>query len=301
MDTFNSINLLHSNIVIGMHSNVNPSLTFTDNFHKWLHHKDTDWGMEDFKSRNTLYVGFLHIIDLSVLKQIFYDLASIYKKQFSYAIKQDFINYTFGYTIWELERFISQDLRFLGSPTIDSPFEYYYCFLTPREIIDFAIPTDSSIEHYKQYYRQVINLINDIPYNTTSPVPFNNGMPKISINTDKSESKEIRNLKSDKKKFSILQWATIFYYAEDSELLPRDNTKKNQMQQFIYEHPFDTTVDSFKNKYSMAMKRINATNDYPIKKLEMLIPYLEENYPETIGRVQNDLKFLKEEKEKLNN
>ncbi|MFD2518215.1 hypothetical protein [Salinimicrobium flavum] len=295
MEKLNNFNLLHSNIIIGMHANVNLSLTFTEDFNKWLHHKDNDWGMEDFKSRNTLYVGFLHIIDLSVLKQIFYDLASIYKKQFPYAEKQAFIDYTFGFTIVDIERFISRDFGFLGSPTINSPLEYYYCSLSTGELIDFAIPKDSSIEHYKQYYRQAINLINNIPYNTASPLPFNCEMPKMSKVTDQSESEELQNTKSDNNQFSVLQWATIFYYVDESEFSTSTDTKINRMEQFMKEQSINTTLNNFKKNYYEAKNRINKKNDYPIRKLEPLIQYMEDNYPTTVNLIETDLRFLEEE------
>lgn len=295
MEPLNNINLLHSNIIIGMHANVNLSLTFTDAFKKWLHYKDTDWGMENLKSRSTLYVGFLHIIDLSVLKQIFNDHASIYKKEFPYAEKQHFIDYTFGYTIYDLEIFISRDLRFLGSPTIDSPYEYYYCFLSPGEIIDFAIPKDSSIEHYKQYYRQVINLINDIPYNNTSPVPFNNEISKDYIGIDKSESKEIQKSKNHNNQFSVLQWATIFYYVDETGFSTSSYTKINRMEKFMKEQSINTTLNNFKKSYYDAIERINKKRDYPLRKLEPLIPYLEDNFPDKVGLIERDFQFLEEE------
>ncbi|WP_189604704.1 hypothetical protein [Salinimicrobium marinum] len=298
------INLLHSRIVIGSHSNMNKNLSCVESLELWLHHKDLDWGMEDFRSKETLYVSYLHIVELPLLKLIIEDLISTYRKYFPYAEKEDFVSYVFGFTLYDLERFLSRDYRWLGSPPNNSKYEYYYCEDDHGSgYIDFAIPENSSIEHYRQYYKQVISLINEISYDSTrtaSPALLNNKKSKEYLNDNgQKEREEIRASKAYKNGFSILQWATIFYYAEDSGLLPKDNTKENQMQQFISEHPFHTTMNSFKNKYSMAKKQINRTHDYPLKKLELLIPYLEKNYPKTIGRVQNDLTFLKEEKEKM--
>jgi len=62
-------------------------------------------------------------------------------------------------------------------------------------------------------------------------------------------------------------------------------------------HQVNTTLDNFKTKYYEAKKRLNKKNDYPISKLELIIPFLKENYKQTVTKVENDIYFLKEEKE----
>lgn len=94
--------------------------------------------------------------------------------------------------------------------------------------------------------------------------------------------------------FSVLEWATIFYYAKETKLLPDSSFIKTQMEQFMNKHKVDTSFDNFKTKYYSAVDRINKKNDYPIKKLENIIPYLKENYNQTVSKVINDITFLKE-------
>lgn len=95
--------------------------------------------------------------------------------------------------------------------------------------------------------------------------------------------------------FSALEWATIFYYADDTNLLPDLKTTKARMQSFMTKHDVKTTLDNFKSKYYEAKRRINIKNNYPIAKLDSIIPFLKENYPQTVTKVENEKTFLKEE------
>jgi hypothetical protein len=96
--------------------------------------------------------------------------------------------------------------------------------------------------------------------------------------------------------FSVLEWATIFYYAEETNLLPESRLIKTRLEQFMNKHKINTTFDNFKTKYYEAKKRINEKKDYPISKLELIIPFLKENYKQTVAKVENDIFFLEENK-----
>jgi hypothetical protein len=96
--------------------------------------------------------------------------------------------------------------------------------------------------------------------------------------------------------FSVLEWATIFYYADESKLLTESRFIKTRLEQFMSKHQINTTFDNFKTKYYEAKKRINEKNDYPINKLELIIPFLKENYKQTVTKVENDIIFLEENK-----
>ena len=97
--------------------------------------------------------------------------------------------------------------------------------------------------------------------------------------------------------FSVLEWATIFYYADEAKLLDESPLIKTRIEKFMSKHQVNTTLDNFKTKYYEAKKRLNKKNDYPISKLELIIPFLKENYKQTVTKVENDIYFLKEEKE----
>jgi len=94
--------------------------------------------------------------------------------------------------------------------------------------------------------------------------------------------------------FSVLEWATIFYYADETKLLTESRLIKTRLEQFMNKHQINTTFDNFKTKYYEAKKRINKKNDYPINKLELIIPFLKENYKQTVTKVENDIIFLEE-------
>lgn len=96
--------------------------------------------------------------------------------------------------------------------------------------------------------------------------------------------------------FSVLEWATIFYYADETKLLTESRLIKTRLEQFMSKHQINTTFDNFKTKYYEAKKRINEKNDYPINKLELIIPFLKENYKQTVTKVENDIIFLEENK-----
>ncbi len=74
--------------------------------------------------------------------------------------------------------------------------------------------------------------------------------------------------------FSVLEWATIFYYADETKLLTENRLIKTRLEQFMSKHQINTTFNNFKTKYYEAKKRINEKNDYPINKLELIIPFL---------------------------
>lgn len=105
-----------------------------------------------------------------------------------------------------------------------------------------------------------------------------------------SQLTEKKQLKQSQ--FSGLEWATIFYYADETKLTSSDSTKIKRMEKFRNKHSIKTTFNYFKNKYSEAKIRINEKNDYPINKLEKIIPFLKENYKQTVPKVENDINYL---------
>lgn len=94
--------------------------------------------------------------------------------------------------------------------------------------------------------------------------------------------------------FSVLEWATIFYYADETKLLSDSHHIKNRMEYFMKKHQLNTTFDNFKTKYYEAKKRINEKNNYPVNKLKKIIPFLKDNYKQTVTKVENELSFLEE-------
>ena len=99
---------------------------------------------------------------------------------------------------------------------------------------------------------------------------------------------------SQENSFSVLEWATIFYYVNETKLISEVRALKDRMDLFINTHNIETSSKSFKTKYYEAKKRINVNNDFPIHKLKQILPFLQENYNQTVTKVENDITFLEE-------
>ena len=99
----------------------------------------------------------------------------------------------------------------------------------------------------------------------------------------------------EKEGFSVLEWSTIFYYADSIGAFNDSSNTIERIRKFIEKHSVETSDSYFKNQYYNVKIRINNKNDYPIKKLEKLIPFLEVNYSDVLSKVYNDITFLKTE------
>jgi len=108
-----------------------------------------------------------------------------------------------------------------------------------------------------------------------------------------SEYTEAPNKKNNSQ-FSVLEWATIFYYAYKND----DYTKEviESISKFIKKHNITTSSKNLKNKYYEAIKGINTTNNYSIEKLEKIKPFLKKNYKKTYDVIKDDIDRLKYEK-----
>lgn len=166
MDYLGGINLFTSHFVIGcIEIETKANTLETKSLRNWINFKDSDWGMENYTTKRTQYISYPHIIELDVLSDVLLDLARIYKKEFPYSTKLNFIEHTFSYTLYDLERFVNRDFRFLMSPPEEKLYEFYtYYSDVDREYLDFGTDKDSSIENYKQYYKRVISFINEFDY-----------------------------------------------------------------------------------------------------------------------------------------
>lgn len=95
--------------------------------------------------------------------------------------------------------------------------------------------------------------------------------------------------------FSIPEWVTIFYYADQTKLLPYCKNEKIKRETFMKKHDINTTYSYFKNELSLVIKRINRESNYPINKLEKIIPFLTDNYAQAVAKVDNDINYLQNE------
>lgn len=100
--------------------------------------------------------------------------------------------------------------------------------------------------------------------------------------------------RDQKNSFSKLQWGAIFFYADDTKLLPQCKYKKDKLIEFMNKHNINGTFKHFRVQYYEAKKRINKECNFPVEKLKEIIPFLEQNYNQTIIKVENDIHYITE-------
>lgn len=98
--------------------------------------------------------------------------------------------------------------------------------------------------------------------------------------------------KDKDKEFSVLEWATIFYYADETHLTD-GGTKTEKLEKFKKDHSVKTTLVNLRQSYYEAKQRINDFNNYPIGKLSKIKPFLESFYSKSVVKLENDIEILK--------
>lgn len=281
MEHLGNFNLFTSQFIMGCDLGKYNDLEAKKALHSWLEYKDSDFAMDSYRVKNTQYVAFLHDIDISRFKDCLADLIIIYKNDFPNAEKEDFLNYVFGYSLYYIKQFISRDYRFLGSPDNKSSFDFYcYYHEIDKAYLDYVIPNNKTIEHFKQLYKKFIKIINNIEFEDVALTSSEKSNESSSIETDG---------------FSGLEWATIFYYVLSSQNKDKVSFNKQKFKSFIKKHDVVGSYDYLRNCYYNAEKRINKTNNLPIAIIEKIIPFLEDNYEVAVANADKDINFLSNE------
>lgn len=295
MEYLGGINLFTSHFVIGS-SRVAKNYTQTETnvfraLQKWLEYKDTDWGMKRYRTERTQYVSFLNIIELSTLKQLVNEIVIHYKKQFPYSSKEDFIKHVFSYSIFDLKQIIEREYTWLS----EAPGEPDFCFYTyfsdsDKEFLDFAIPSDQSIEHYKQYYRKVIEIIENLDFESiqqpeanTPPPQFTKeprdkykehfGVERPSVLYENSERIEWVVSETDAERINA-RWATANIKAgEKGTKLPPPETNEKAWERLVKLNA-QRTFESLQIRWmeSTAPKALKAIQD----RLKVINKFIEE-------------------------
>ena len=170
MENLNSVPLFSSFFIIGCseceRTNTKTNTIEIETLHKWIDWKDGNLTLKrKYNSNKTEYVSFLQIIDLNLFKQLLIELNKIYKKEYPYSNKEDFINHIFRMTIEDLKWFIERDYRLLPTPTNVDQYRFYTYFDKGNEqFVDFVVSKDLTIEHYKQYYKKVLEFLNEFDF-----------------------------------------------------------------------------------------------------------------------------------------
>lgn len=134
------------------------------------------------------------------------------------------------------------------------------------------------------------------PQQNNTETQNSNAEPQQSHVEPPKTQKDTKQQPKTKSPFSVMEWATIYYYADTAKLLPENRFIEEGMKEFMKKHKLTTTFPTFKNKVSEAKKRINAKTDYPINKLKNIIPFLKANYKQAVIKVENDIYYLKDNK-----
>lgn len=100
-----------------------------------------------------------------------------------------------------------------------------------------------------------------------------------------------------KSQFSVLEWATIFYYADSCKYFNQKNMIEKQAF-FMKEHKITTSKKSFKNKVIGVKNTINKTHIYSIDKLNHILPFVKEKYSKGVTLIENDKVYLDENNKK---
>lgn len=140
------------------------------------------------------------------------------------------------------------------------------------------------------FYAGIISKVEELA--AQHPQPFKN-FENCQHKTEQPEPQATaKGKQSTKSEFSVLEWATIFYYADATGLLSKERTIIDKIRNFIKEKSIETTDLHFKNQYNEAKNRINKIQNYPIHKLEKITPYLKKHYKQAVTRVLNDIYLL---------
>ena len=176
---------------------------------------------------------------------------------------------------------------------------------------DFFYDLDETFKHLFSFFRDKNDNIqptkidyeseDDKSENKTSQ-PHNNIEPiskcvKDGLHQKQTKKNNLHNHVKNATGFSVLQWATIYYFADDSNLLPDIKIKKEKREAFIKHYNLETTPNYFTKCCHKVNKRLNTTKDYPVDMLKEIILFMKENYKKTVPNIKENIEFLLEEKE----
>jgi hypothetical protein len=161
MTLSNTSNLFYDHFIYGWRtpkSFFGKSKTVND----WFKH--TEKPMErDFNPvyYNIGWVDFCNYIDFNTVKALISDNWELYFKHYPFSTKEDYITDFWGYTIYELEIFLKEEIYFHGW-CLDG-FELFFCS-DPNDITNnlwFFIPEDRDISFFKHYYKAFLKELNE--------------------------------------------------------------------------------------------------------------------------------------------
>ncbi|MBK8451685.1 MAG: hypothetical protein IPL42_17395 [Saprospiraceae bacterium] len=245
MDYLGNRNLFTSEFIIGCELPINEEFEFVKALNHWLKFKDNDREMRNFRSERTQYIAFLHIIELKVFKEILNDLVKIYKKSYPFGEKRDFIKHTFYNTLYALENIIDWNFTYYFSPPPGIGYDicYYFEDKFKYPIIDFLLEPPKDIDYYKQYYKKIVELINNLDFDginsVITPQPTNPETEKETI-----ESKPVFISEAVQTVFEIIK--DFFSYEQQAELKQLLETGTVPSKKLLFMGNSNRLTDTFK-------------------------------------------------------
>lgn len=123
------------------------------------------------------------------------------------------------------------------------------------------------------------------------------GAEILQINEEFLDEIEKKSWKAPKQNYeypdSTLEWATVFFYADEKKLISNNPNLKARMEEFMNKHNISTTITTFNSRYYDVKNRIYKLHNYPIDRLDKLIPFLAIYYKKAVSLVVNDIDYLK--------
>jgi hypothetical protein len=121
----------------------------------------------------------------------------------------------------------------------------------------------------------------------------------VSEATAKNDNGTALNTKPGDKLFSVRDWATIFYYADDACCVSEIEQLIDRIKKFKVDNGVDTSNEYFKKQYYAVRTRDIENCKRPaevIKSLKAVEPYLAYSYPRAVARLRNDIELAKSSK-----
>jgi hypothetical protein len=165
-----------------------------------------------------------------------------------------------------------------------------------HHIYETIIKENENLEHFlkssKEIFDQYVKIIDgDLPkyfFSKLSQFEKDNAVKPIDYQSGDSKINKSNN-------FSGLEWGAIFYYATNYSPNTNYGFKKGDLMNFMDKHQIDKKYKYLRKQCFIALNRINKENNYPIAKLNKIIPFLKVNYPQAISKVNNDINIITEE------
>lgn len=264
----------------------------------WLKFKELNLDRSNYSLERTQSIIFFHLIELPIVENKFIELVVTYSQLYPYGGKDDFISATLGYTTLVLNKFIAiNNIYFNPYPTPPHiKKDVYSCDEFHKgKIVDFVVEPGTDLNFYKQYYKKIIAVINNLDVDGT--IENLKLIPPLHPTIPNSEKDGVRHIKKESNKLTVKQIALIHVFK--GKQITRTNADV-----IIAEYGYKSGEGLFQdfNLFSSQTNRKGRPNPFSNKKLENKIQLFEsiiEYLPyEAQERVKDEIRILRTYKNK---